>query len=248
MNFKTELQSNNTDIRALIAMANNLPDQSSGVELPELTNEAEETEVFNGCEYIDESGNKKTGTFTIDSELSTQGGLITQMQTALAGKAVAIPILQTKTVTPSTSEQNVTPDSGYDGLSKVMVEGDSNLVPENIAEGVSIFGVAGTHSGGSGGSDGGFENNTDVCSVTIKSDYRIDGIGFMGADGHRADAIYTTNYTLSAICGSVIYIAQSGFYEASVSAGEMLYEGFGCGCAYRVPSTPTAVTINITTE
>lgn len=135
---------------------------------------------------------KITGTFTIDEELSTQDDLITQIQVALQNKAAAPEVvLQTKTVTPTTSVQNVAPDDGYGGLSKVIVEaipsayikptatkgaatytpgtsdqiiasgtyltgvqtikGDANLTAENIAEGVSIFGVAGTHSGGSGG-------------------------------------------------------------------------------------------------
>lgn len=56
--------------------------------------------------------------------------------------------LQEKTVTPTKEGLSVVPDSGFDGMSKVTVNGDANLVPENIKEGVSIFGVEGTLKGG----------------------------------------------------------------------------------------------------
>lgn len=55
------------------------------------------------------------------------------------------PTLQEKTVTPSTSVQSITADNGYDGLSKVTVNGDADLIANNIKSGTNIFGVTGTY-------------------------------------------------------------------------------------------------------
>lgn len=161
-----------------------------------LTSIADKIRVLSGTANamgLDDMANTlNTENTNFENNLTTQDSLISQIQTALQNKASASePVLQTKTVTPTTSVQNVTSDSGYDGLSKVTVNaipstyvkptatkeattytpttsnqtiaagtycsgvqtinGDANLKAENIAEGVSIFGVTGTHSGGSGG-------------------------------------------------------------------------------------------------
>lgn len=60
------------------------------------------------------------------------------------------------TITPTTTNQTAVASGRYT-TGDVKVAGDANLVPENIAEGVSIFGVTGTHSGGGG----------DVATLTI---------------------------------------------------------------------------------
>lgn len=119
----------------------------------------------------------------ISGKVTEQAALIEEIGSILEGKAAAVPILQRKSVRPSLDVQEITPDSGFDGLSEVTVdqmklmtavpmvtmgsgyeiitpdEGydgfkdihmwhDDNLKPENIAEGVSIFNVKGTHKAG----------------------------------------------------------------------------------------------------
>lgn len=59
-------------------------------------------------------------------------------------------VMQTKEITPSGSSQIVEPDSGYDGLASVTINGDTNLVPSNIKNGVRIFGVDGNYEGSGG--------------------------------------------------------------------------------------------------
>lgn len=59
---------------------------------------------------------------------------------------------QTKTATPATTTVEVTPDTGYSGLSKVTVAAvtaaiDTNIVAENIKKDVVILGVTGTYEG-----------------------------------------------------------------------------------------------------
>ena len=61
--------------------------------------------------------------------------------------------LQDKTVTPTTTEQEITADTGYSGLGTVTVEAvtseiDANIEAGNIKKDVSILGVTGTYTGG----------------------------------------------------------------------------------------------------
>ena len=71
---------------------------------------------------------------------------------AVAGSIAPAPTLQDKTVTPTTSQQTITADTGKDGLGTVTVNAvtsaiDENITAENIKSGVTILGVPGTYTG-----------------------------------------------------------------------------------------------------
>jgi hypothetical protein len=91
----------------------------------------------------------------ISTLLSGEGGA-TLNPDAIANIAAvaggAIPHLQNKTVTPTTSKQTITAGTGYNGLGTVTVNAvtaaiDAKITAGNIEAGVTNLGVEGTYEG-----------------------------------------------------------------------------------------------------
>lgn len=79
-----------------------------------------------------------TSTGVVTSGVATAGYLA-----ANATKTLQLTTKSAATITPSTSNQTIAAGQYLTGIQTI--QGDANLIPENIASGVSIFGVTGTH-------------------------------------------------------------------------------------------------------
>ena len=95
-----------------------------GKKLPKLTTPGTSADLLTGKELIDQYGRKVEG---------------------------SMPIQGTRAITPGTTQQTVS--SGRYLSGDIIVKGDSNLLPENIVSGQSIFGVSGTADKGAFFSD-----------------------------------------------------------------------------------------------
>ena len=138
---------------------------------------------------------------SIASEITRLQNAKDDLRTAIQGKGVTVPVtaklddydtyvasisttptLQAKTATPSTSQQVITPDYNYQGLSQVTVSAvtsaiDADIVAGNIKSGVNILGVVGTYTG-----DGGSGGSGATLTPTA-GDYPVVGNGGLGGGG-----------------------------------------------------------------
>lgn len=82
--MSSPLKQNTTTIQNLINTINSLPEASSGVELPTLTNEGSASDLLSGKQLIDADGNIVTGTMT-------NNGAITSTMDGINTKSIAVP-------------------------------------------------------------------------------------------------------------------------------------------------------------
>lgn len=128
--------------------------------LPALISPGVADDLRSGKQLVGADGSIVTGTMPEVIQATptisvSSGGLITASATQSGGiveggsksSTQQLTTQEAKTVTPGTTTQTAVASGRYT-TGAVTVKGDANLKAENIAEGVSIFGVTGTHSGG----------------------------------------------------------------------------------------------------
>lgn len=126
---------------------------------------------------------------------------------------------QTKTVTPTTSQQTITPDTGYE-LASVTVNAvtaaiDADIVAGNIKKDVNILGVVGSYEGTT-------INNQDKTIVPTTSQQVIGAdSGYTGLGQVTVNAV-TSSIDANIVAGNikkdVIILGVTGTYEGSGSA------------------------------
>ena len=106
-------------------------------------------DILAGKIGADKNGNPVNGTIQ-NASVSVEKNVVTVSAGHLAeGEEITVGTAKSaETITPSTSDKVINADTYLSG--DLTIKGDENLVPENIAEGVSIFGVEGSHTGGGG--------------------------------------------------------------------------------------------------
>lgn len=160
-------------------------------------------------------------------------------------------VQSSKSVSPDFSSGNVTvsPDSGYNVMSGVTINKDSNLIAENIKDGVSIFGVTGSLNSSSDSKitevKVGRCNYTKETVATFTTGFRPDIICLIKSTtgGSTRTFTYVKEYDSSNSYYWGLKQGSSSDYElrtASVNGSNIIYDISDTGFKYYVGNSGTS--------
>ena len=194
----------------------------------------------------------------LDTELSEQESLIAELEAVLDSKASGPVNLQEKTVTPDTTQQIVTPDDEYDGLSMVTVEAisDEYIIPsgtkeitENGEHDVTNYAKVAVNVATSGSGE-----NKVLNIVANNANYSITASDLEGATKITDYAFYDRTKLISIVIpNTVTSIGKQAFYSCdylnSVTIGNKVKTigeraFYGCKALKTLVFPSTLTTIN----
>lgn len=186
------------------------------------------------------------------------GGLITASATQEAGQVAAgtktvskqLVIQEAQTITPGTSNKAIA--SGRYLTGTQTIKGDSNLKPENIKDGVTIFGIKGSFVGTSSGSQ--TSNDIEAASLsdvhywtrssgtsdTIKETYKTTDtfIGTVGETISYADEVIVSNGSLVLVNPKTYTVTSDDDAAEEVLLGKIVSV---LGKFYRIPTEASII-------
>ena len=253
-NYNSTLQTNNTDLQAILNTINELP--NAGGSDPVLqdktvtpTTSKQTITADSGYDGLDTvtvnampTATQATPSITINSS-----GLITATATQTAGYVAVgtktsthqLAFQAAKTITPGTTNQTAV-SSGYYTGGVVTVKGDSNLVAGNIKSGVSIFGVNGNYAGSGGDTD--VEDGLITRALTSYTNDRVKTIGSYAF--HSYSKLTSVSFPAATSIGSCAFSACYALTSVSFPAATNIDNGAFC-CCYALTSVsfPAATAI-----
>lgn len=207
------------------------------IDVPDLSNPGAADDLRSGKQLVGADGSIVTGNLPEVTQATptisvSSGGLITASATQSGGIVEAgskgstqqLTTQGEKTVTPTTTNQTAVASGRYT-TGDVVVAGDANLIPENIAEGVSIFGVQGTHSGG---------GTFDGATVTFEDNVSFGGGLSVYALNPQLEVVSLDNPGTLTIAVGTIAAVSFGNFAALYGTGdvEILFGTSGAGAVY----------------